>query len=64
MTIDDLMAVLYEKYEQHDCDGEIPVMISTYSCGQTSERPLLLQELEIVTNETGEPRLVIRAEDN
>ena len=64
MNIDDLMAKLYEIYEENECDGEIPVTISTYSCGQKSVQSFDFNRLQVVKSETGEVSINIEAEDN
>ena len=63
MTLDDLIEKLYQIYEENDCNGGIPVTISTYSCGSVSVNPLG-QRLQVVKSDTGEVSINIDAEDN
>lgn len=64
MDLDELMQKLYEIYEENNCDGSIPITVSTYSCGQTMTEPFTENRLQVVRSETGEVSINIEAEDN
>ena len=59
MTLEEFMDKIYKIYEEKGCDGDVPVTVSTYSCGVTSERPLVESDID----DSGDG-IVIRAEDN
>lgn len=64
MNLDDLMQKLYEIYEENNCDGSIPITVSTYACGQISTQPFEENRLEIIHSKTGEVSINFQAEDN
>lgn len=56
MNLEELMAKLYDIYEENDCDGSIPITVSS--------EPFEENRIEIKTSETGEVSVNIQVEDN
>lgn len=64
MDLDTLMARLYEIYEENNCDGGIPITVSTYAGGGRHVEPFTAERLEVKVTDTGEVSINIQAEDN